>query len=518
MFYHKEEISDLLKCPVCTLTFNNPCVLPCGQHICKSCIDRLYNASKDGIDCTFCHEFHVKPAKGYPISQLIVQLLEKQPREVYRNKMVDSLKSNINEIKLTIANLVQLVDHSERAIRDYCDFVRNNVEQAAATAHTSVDKFREQFLSEIGSYEKECLANLALMANTNQFSTDAIKREMEAFVDEQTRYLLHFTVDDDKVANDLDKAIELRNKLGLQMLQVKSIMFAGKQLVFIANSHPLESKTVGLLRYSFLRVPKSYDFKDMRHLDLHHPVTDITKLHCVHGLDAQHKFVVFYASSSGYHRACAMDWNGSSPNAVYLLTEQHQNIQTIHVFLSAKQGGKVHCYFSGYDYYYQVFKCLRTFDSSLQEVTSNNYIVFDITSLACNEESVFGAEKSSIHVFDNTLKFIKTIAFNSTINIIDASSDRLFVLNTTRQMTLIKLSDDTVERRFAFAYETFIYHVNEFLLSIDNEYKKLIWYDMNGLKYETLLENFPKGLSIADCAEKTLIYLDRSSLVLSYLP
>ena len=250
MFFAQEEISELLKCPKCTKTYGEPFILPCGENMCKACIDHLYSSETNGIDCPVCSVFHAMPSKGFLANKIIMRLLEKQPREVYRNKAVDSLKSHINEIKSTMENLEQLVTQSDFKIKEYCDFVRHDVQLVTDSAYEYIDKFREQFMTEIDAYEKECLANLSTMVNAQQFSIDGIKREMDAFVQEQTCHLQQYLIDDDKVAKDLEQAKRLKGQLDLQMTDMKSKLFNGKQLVFEENKTALESKMLGALRFN----------------------------------------------------------------------------------------------------------------------------------------------------------------------------------------------------------------------------------------------------------------------------
>ena len=540
MFYHKEEISELLKCPKCKVAFDTPCMLPCGQHMCKTCIDHLCNAKKDGFDCTLCHEFHARPASGFPISQLIVQLLEKKPGEIYRNKTVDSLKSHLNEIKSTVQSLVQLVNQSEHKIKEHCDFVRHDVQLVTDSAYEYIDKFREQFMSEIDAYEKECLLHLAEMVNAQQFSSDEIKREMDTFIDEQAK--------------------QLKSKLDLKLMDMKAKLFKGKQIVFEENKAALESKMIGAVRFNSLRALKSYSFKYMKHLRFRDIYPDLAMLHSAYALDGD-QFILFYLSTSGYQTIRKIDINGTNLLMANLSSEQHPTIQTTTSFFTCKEENKIFCFFSYslnerkiknnynnhyyrynnrpvdysddengvYDYnYYEEnqyeyvntnYKCLRVLDSNLSALASNSSIIYNLIGLACNKDNVFGAENRSIHVFNNGLQFIKTIASTTAINKLEASDERLFVLDTSQQqLSLIKISDSTTERKFAFACDNLIYHLDNFIVSFDKQSNKLIWYDINGVKYETYLGNFPIGFLIADSIQTDLVFVNHTSFTLTYQP
>ena len=255
----------MLECPKCKVTYVEPFVLPCGENMCKACIDHLYSSETNGIDCPVCYEFHAMPSKGFLANKIIMRLLEKQPREVYRNKAVDSLKSHINEIKSTMENLEMLVKLPDQKIKQHCDFVRHDVQIVIDSAYAYIDKFREQFMSEIDAYEQKCLTNVSKVVKTKQISADEIKREVDTFIEGEARYLEQYNIEDEKVAKDLDKARMLKNELNSKMLQVRSIIFDGKELVLERNNAALEIKMIGALRYIYV---KESEPKHMLNVDM----------------------------------------------------------------------------------------------------------------------------------------------------------------------------------------------------------------------------------------------------------
>ena len=213
----------------------------------------------------------------------------------------------------------------------------------------------------------------------------------------------------------------------------------------------------------------------------------------------------------------------------YLSTAQHQNIQSINSFLSTKQGNKMLCYiaysfndYNNYNYYNGYphnnnFKCLQDFGSKSDVFTSSSHITYNLVDLACNQSSIYGADAMSIRVFNDDLQYIKTISSITPINKLEASDERLFALDTSQlNLSIIKISDDTIERKFAFAHDNLIYHLNSFVVSVDKQYNKLICYDINGQKYETYLDNFPNEFSIADSSETDLICVNHASFTLFY--
>ena len=84
-----------------------------------------------------------------------------------------------------------------------------------------------------------------------------------------------------------------------------------------------------------------------------------------------------------------------------------------------------------------------------------------------------------IHVFNSALKLRKTVAFESDVNLGKANNERVFVLAIfKKQIAIAKISVETVERKFAFAYRNLCF-LDNFIESLDNSPNKLILYAMS---------------------------------------
>ena len=530
MFYEKEEISELLICAKCKLTFNEPCALPCGENICKTCIDGLFDPKTNGIVCHFCSEFHAVPKDGLPASMIILKLLTKKSSEVYRNKTVESLKSYLNEINSATENLVQIINRSEFSIKEYCDFVRHDVQLVTDSAYEYIDKFREKFMSEIEVYERNCLSNSDKLFREKQFSPEFVTREMNEFIEEQIKYLRKFLIDDTKVEQALDKAKLLKKQLDVKSMQVKSQLFNGKKLVFEENTAVLESNILGKLSLNYLERPETCEFDTLQHLDLDKIVTNMQTFHSIHLIGGE-KFNLFYSDVNGYLSQARFDRDGKNVTYKKLYSERSKRISGISVFVSCKREKDIFCFFSfnetnknyheswnEYNEYNSVHMDQLNYLKAIgpMKETQTMQIDFNLSCLASNKMNIFGTEESSICVFDSDLEFIKTIDSTNRIKKLEASDDRLFVLDNYKQLTIIKLSDETSERKLAFAYDNLIYHLDSFIVSFDNQSNNLIWYDMNCKTFETKMVNCLHGNSIVDSSIERLVFFNSSSRVLSF--
>ena len=95
MFYDKEEIDELLKCPNCSERLEEPCTLPCGHAVCAQCTspsnrhwfilpivdteNELERRSARQLVCNASLEVHCIPAAGFPLNQVLLKLLKTKP-------------------------------------------------------------------------------------------------------------------------------------------------------------------------------------------------------------------------------------------------------------------------------------------------------------------------------------------------------------------------------------------------------------------------------------------------------
>ena len=106
MFYQRKQIDKKLNCPNCTIRFDIPKLLPCGKIICESCLISLRNKNEiTRLNCPLCSELHEIPKNDFPICELIMELLEENPCDVYRGKAAETLKTELNQIQKNINDL-----------------------------------------------------------------------------------------------------------------------------------------------------------------------------------------------------------------------------------------------------------------------------------------------------------------------------------------------------------------------------------------------------------------------------
>ena len=90
-------LQELLECPICMNTFENPHVLPCQHTFCKKCISSLKknaanSSTSESISCPICRESHVlsKGLDGLTANYTMKRLIELESMAVEKEKAVEA--------------------------------------------------------------------------------------------------------------------------------------------------------------------------------------------------------------------------------------------------------------------------------------------------------------------------------------------------------------------------------------------------------------------------------------------
>ena len=134
LFYKENEISEDLTCPYCKNKYNDPRMVECCSSFCMPCIDLLMNQVGTGFNCPVCDDFHEKPPKGYLKNSNLAKICEKQAKPLSRGSLATSLKSQLNELKLKLDELLADERLGIDKIKIHCDLLRNQVQLASEQA------------------------------------------------------------------------------------------------------------------------------------------------------------------------------------------------------------------------------------------------------------------------------------------------------------------------------------------------------------------------------------------------
>jgi hypothetical protein len=232
MFYAQSDLKEFLNCQNCDIEYQDPRILPCYEFICSICIDSL-TESKDDVDvfnCPYCKDVHQIPENGFQKNKYIEKLILKKPREVYRCKEFEELKSRIETIDIKLNELNDNFEWGKNRIIDYCNKLREEINFAKNKAHQEIDQLNTEYNLEVDKYEKECLKKY------EEKETDDSKSDLFDEISELTnKWKINFTqfkILEKDIEQGLNEASCCLDKLENEKMKSDSKIFNGRFLRF----------------------------------------------------------------------------------------------------------------------------------------------------------------------------------------------------------------------------------------------------------------------------------------------
>jgi hypothetical protein len=237
MYFQKSEIEEKLMCPKCKKRFDEPKIMPCGDSICKSCLDKIVINNDLRIKCPICRVEHKIPIQGeLPTQKILVDLLKLKPVQVYRGEMLEKLDSNLKSIEKRIEKFFTelSLNFQEMQIQEHCEMLRNEIiSDCQIDSPNSNIEHKTKLLDEVSLYEKRCMENLRKPSSSQ-------KNNVIKFFENSNSKLIKFIdllknnngLNDKIVENILNVTIVLDNKLKNGATFFKSLLFRGKFLIY----------------------------------------------------------------------------------------------------------------------------------------------------------------------------------------------------------------------------------------------------------------------------------------------
>lgn len=223
-------------------------MLPCGKTICNICIEILDDLKQNEFTCDLCSEEHLQPKKGFPINEIVAELIREQPNEVYRSKESEMLKTNLSKLEQLVHDVKFDMENGVDKIKDHCIELRRQVQLATEHKIQEINSFNDSFIKQIDHYEKECAQKLAINQEFKPLLETAIE-EIKKFLIEKRHYLGRFQISEEEIYNSNEKSNEFRSHLEFQKLNIKSLTFNNKLLEFETNKNRLDEIDLGFLHF-----------------------------------------------------------------------------------------------------------------------------------------------------------------------------------------------------------------------------------------------------------------------------
>jgi hypothetical protein len=246
MFYKKEDVNDVITCEICSQTYKDPRLLPCGDSACYECIVDLIQKNKDKqFECVFCKEIH-HSSEFYP-NKTALKFVEKKAEEVYRFKCYEELKDKLSEMKRNCESFENNLDNGVSQIQEHCSKIKNEVYLRAEILIDKIHQITEGMITEIDEYEKKCLGSFNSKIDKYCKDSDNFLIEIKEFYNSTSNYMNEFKINEEVVEKLLVSVSDLTSKLNKEENYLKKIKFNKWIIQFIRSPFELKEKLIGSL-------------------------------------------------------------------------------------------------------------------------------------------------------------------------------------------------------------------------------------------------------------------------------
>jgi hypothetical protein len=238
-------------CPGCLELFDSKSkILPCcNQTLCFKCINLIINKFdlESKYECSLCQRFVEFPLKkDFPTNNQLLKLLSE--------KANNELKFQMNLLEVKSQDLNEAFVNGVRKIKNFCDFMRNDIDVITESTIDLIYKYRDQFEKEVNMYESETLD-----AFENKKDEKSNLEHLINSVDE-----FYKQINEEKNSIDLGDRLKriklaqcLEQKLKIERENLDNLIFNGKILQFNENPR-LNSTILGCLTYDLKDVKIKY--------------------------------------------------------------------------------------------------------------------------------------------------------------------------------------------------------------------------------------------------------------------
>ena len=247
MFFEESEINSIINCYKCQERLDDPRILPCGDTVCSRCVATIH-VNNGQFDCLICDKKHLMDEHGLMVNKMALNLLSKQPKEVYRSRLVELLKDKLSEIRNKITSISFGINNSVDTINEYCKELRSDVQLATEEAIQQLNEHSDQLILQIENYENESIQSCQLNINDERKKgANKNVKELEMFHYEWTNYLKQTKISDDEISSAYNQGFQLNEKAEQEQLNLNSLIFDGAMLKFERNSKRLDKSLLGLI-------------------------------------------------------------------------------------------------------------------------------------------------------------------------------------------------------------------------------------------------------------------------------
>lgn len=163
MFKNEYDIGIDLICPKCSHLYKDAQILPCGQTLCKQCIEMTISSGEIS-KCWYCQSKHILPANGFTKNDVVEKILNKRAQNGLNLKLYEMSIKEIVRDENEKANRKSEIENVKEDSRGFLNEVKDIIDNGLWDEDEEKNKW------------KNCMTDMEKFL-VNNFDYCAIKSE-----------------------------------------------------------------------------------------------------------------------------------------------------------------------------------------------------------------------------------------------------------------------------------------------------------------------------------------------------
>lgn len=240
------DVSEALKCQMCSKMFSQPVQMPCGETVCKMHFSSL-NGDRT-VKCELCMGEHEIPEEGFPENRAIQRMIQMSLNKLdsdschfYKNARI-SFGELFNKLKL----FESIQNDPNNLIEGYFSDLIHNIKTSRSDLHKEIDDYYDKLLEDMQLNMNECI-------RSSEYSKSLTSDELFYFQNEVSKAFKMSDLNETKW-----KDIEIKTKI-----QINKIGYVIKETInqlLLNKSYKFKSPEV---QFNYMNVQSVENFNSL---------------------------------------------------------------------------------------------------------------------------------------------------------------------------------------------------------------------------------------------------------------
>lgn len=257
MFYNRNTIDNLFRCPKCLDKLDIPISLPCGYCVCETCVyeftytQTVFNSETSSeweIECTLCNKTHSVPENGFPIQKYLFELISNlNPSTELYDIQLNEFKALFTELNQTIANFRDSFRQSIEKLNEHSNLIKHEINNRVLLLTNSLESLKKHLLIELDKTEKQKITEISSYVSF-------INNQVNIKLNEWKQLLSNQSVNDNtinriqRVQHAINDATNLIKKFDDYNNELKNLFNKAMNIQFDINEKPFAELIVGEIK------------------------------------------------------------------------------------------------------------------------------------------------------------------------------------------------------------------------------------------------------------------------------